>query len=85
MIKDQCVSVTDLRTKTKECLSGIDKAPKYIFVNNKPVAVLVNIDEYEANFIKPELTELGVDEVDANLREKAEAARRKKESELINI
>jgi len=85
MLKNQCISVTELRTKTKKCVENSSKKPQYIFVNNKPVAVLVNIDEYEANFIKPELTELGVDEVDANLREKAEAARRKKESELINI
>ena len=56
MIKDQCISVTDLRTKTKQCIDESKKEPKYIFINNKPVAVLINMTEYENNFIKPKLT-----------------------------
>lgn len=84
MIKDQCVSVTDLRTKTKECLIGIDKAPKYIFINNKPVAVLLDIDEYE-DMIKPQLFELTKDAVTKDLLNEAEKARKTAKNDLLDI
>jgi len=84
MIKEQCVSVTDLRTKTKECLNGIDKAPKYIFVNNKPIAVLVDIDEFE-EMSKPRLLELGVDQVNESLLVEAHKARKIAKEYLRNI
>ncbi len=85
MFKDQCISVTDLRTKTKECVEGLEKAPKYIFVNNKPIAVLVDIEEYEHHFLRPILTELSLDEVDGKLLKRAAVARKTKKSDLINI
>lgn len=47
MLKDQCISITDLRVKTKDCLEGLKGKPKYIFANNKLVGVLVDPDEYE--------------------------------------
>lgn len=47
MLKDQCISITDLRVKTKDCLAGLKGKPKYIFANNKLVGVLVDPDEYE--------------------------------------
>jgi len=82
MLKDQCISVTDLRTKTKKCVEGLEKAPKYIFVNNKPIAVLVDIEEYEHHFLRPILTELSVDEVDKKLLKRAALARKTKKSDL---
>ena len=85
MIKDQCISVTDLRTKTKTCLEGIDKEPKYIFINNKPVAVLINIVAYEKNFLKPELVELEENEVNEKLMKEGTAARKTSKKNLINI
>ena len=85
MIKDQCVSVTDLRTKTKRCLEGLEKEPKYVFINNKPVAVIVDITEYEKNFLKPSLIELVNEEVDSNLSKDAASARKTKKNELIDI
>lgn len=85
MFKDQCISVTDLRTRTKECVEGLEKAPKYIFVNNKPIAVLVDIEEYEHHFLRPILTELSLDEVDGKLLKRAAVARKTKKSDLINI
>lgn len=85
MIKDQCISVTDLRTKTKTCLEGIDKEPKYIFINNKPVAVLVDIIAYEKNFLKSELVELEKNEVDEVLIEEGVRARKAGKKNLINI
>jgi len=46
MIKEQCISITDLRKNATTYLGSLKK-PKYIFVNNKPKAVLMDIDEYE--------------------------------------
>jgi hypothetical protein len=46
MIKEQCISVTDLRKHATSYLQSL-KIPKYIFVNNKPKAVLLDIDIYE--------------------------------------
>ena len=48
MLKQQVISVTDLRKKTKECLEDLDKNPKFIFMNNKMVGVLLDVDQYEA-------------------------------------
>lgn len=84
MFKDQCISVTDLRTKTKECLEDLSKEPKYIFINNHPIAVLVDINQYEAAFSKPQLIELNNDEVHADLKKRALKARESKKTELIN-
>lgn len=85
MLKDQCISVTDLRTKTKNCLEGLEKEPKYIFVNNKPIAVIVDIVEYEKAFIKPQLIELSKNEVSESVKREAEQAKQTGRNELIDI
>jgi hypothetical protein len=85
MFQDQCISVTDLRTKTKECLEHLEKEPKYIFINNRPIAVLLDINVYEGVFLKPQLIELGKNEVDETLKKQAEKAKKSKKSDLINI
>lgn len=85
MFKDQCISITDLRTKTKECLEDLEREPKYVFVNNKPIAVLLDINEYEIAFMKPELKELSLEEVDSATLKAAEKARRTKKSDLVNL
>lgn len=85
MLQDQCISVTDLRTKTKECLEDLDKEPKYIFINNRPIAVLLNIKEYEEFLVKPQLIELQEDEIDENLKKHSAVAKKSKKSDLINI
>lgn len=85
MFKDQCISVTDLRTKTKECMEGLHKEPKYIFINNKPVAVLIGIVEYEDIFTRPKLVELTEEEATGALRKEAQKAKKSKKSDLINI
>lgn len=85
MLKDQCISVTDLRTKTKECMEGLQKEPKYIFINNKPIAVLIDIVEYEYIFTKPKLVELTEEEASSPIREEASRAKKTKKSDLINI
>lgn len=85
MIKDQCLSITDLRTKTKQCLKEAEKNPKYIFVNNKPVAVIMNIDEYEMKFMSPDLVEMPLSAVNASLKKEAQAARKLAKTDLLNI
>lgn len=46
MIKEQCISVTDLKRDTKNILASLkENGPKVIFVNNRPIAVLTNIDD----------------------------------------
>ncbi|MBI4261964.1 hypothetical protein HY624_00370 [Candidatus Uhrbacteria bacterium] len=85
MFKEQCISVTDLRTKTKQCLDGTTQEPKYIFMNNRLIAVLMSIRTYEDRFAEPRLVELSEDVVDARMRRKAASARRVKKSNLLNI
>lgn len=85
MFHDQCVSVTDLRTKTKSCLEDLDKEPKYIFINNRPIAVLIDIHQYEEHFSKPHLVELKMDEIDENTKKQAQVAKKSRKSDLINI
>lgn len=85
MIADQCISVTDLRTKTKKCLEGVEHEPKYIFINNKPVAVILNIQQYEKNFPRPELIELKENEVNEELKKEASIAKKTRKKDLINI
>ena len=85
MLKDQCISVTDLRTKTKTCLEDLEKEPKYIFINNKPVAVIIDVVEYEKNFLKPELIELAKNEVDETLAKEASKARKTRKQDLLDI
>ncbi len=85
MLRDQFISVTDLRTKTKKSLQGLQRNPKYILVNNKPIAVLVDIDVYEESFLAPKLVELQASEVSESLKKEAKLASKLKQKELINI
>lgn len=85
MIKDRCISVTDLRTKTKDCLTDLDKHPKYVFINNRPIAVILDIKEYEDNFYETDLVELPKSEVTKDLLHKAKKALKSDKSQLMNI
>ena len=46
MLTDQCVSVTDLKKNMNAYVKDLRK-DKIIFVNNAPVAVLLDIKKYE--------------------------------------
>ena len=46
MITDQCVSVTDLKKNMNAYVKDL-KRDKIIFVNNTPVAVLMDVKKYE--------------------------------------
>lgn len=85
MLQDQCISVTDLRTNTKQCLEGLDKNPKYVFINNKPIAVILDIETFEAGFSYPEFRELSEDEVTPAMKHDLMQAKKLKKADLINI
>jgi hypothetical protein len=85
MIKDQCISVTDLRTDTKKCLEGLEEEPKYVFINNKPVAVIVDIVAYEKNFNRTELVELKKSEVTDEMKKKVAKALKISKKDLLDI
>ncbi len=84
MLKDQVLSVTDLRTKTKQCLHNLADSPKFIFINNKMVAVLLNVEEYES-LTMPDLLELPLEEVSPKIRTAAKKAKKMPKSQLLNI
>ena len=46
MLTDQCISVTDLKKNMNAYVKDLKK-DKIIFVNNAPVAVLIDIKKYE--------------------------------------
>lgn len=46
MLTDQCVSVTDLKKNMNAYVKDL-KRDKIIFVNNSPVAVLMDVKKYE--------------------------------------
>ena len=46
MLTDQCVSVTDLKKNMNAYVKDLKK-DKIIFVNNAPVAVLMDVKKYE--------------------------------------
>jgi len=69
MLKDQCIPVTDLRTETKKCLKNMEK---------EPIAGLVDIVEYENNFLRPRLVELKENEVDEATKKQALKAKKSK-------
>lgn len=84
MRKNQCISVTDLRTKTKKCLERLPSNPRYVFVNNKPVAVLMDIDDYE-ELTHVELVELKEEEITPEIARMAEEARKTPRDQLYNL
>lgn len=84
MLRQQVVSVTNLRTKTKEILEGLQRGPKYIFSNNSPVAVLLDVEEYEM-LLRPDLIELSKEEVDDKMLSLAEQAQKTPKEELLDL
>lgn len=84
MLQNQVVSVTDLRKKTKECLAGLEKNPKFIFSNNKMIAVMITVEEYET-LTQPDLVELPSEEATLELKKLAKKAKATRKSELLEI
>lgn len=82
---DKCISVTDLRMKTKECLSNLNEGERYIFVNNKPTAVLVDINIFEKLQSPIELRELSSKEISPSLKKKIKVSQNLPKSAFINL
>lgn len=85
VLKEQCISVTELRTKTKECLKHIQEAPKFVFINNKPIAVLVDIDTYETYIEQLGLHPLPLQQATKQLTKQAAKAQKIPKKDLTNI
>ena len=85
MFKDQCISVTDLRKDTTKCLENLNKGEKYIFINNKPSAVIIDINIYEDQCCRPKLMELPEEEITPEIEKLAKETEEMDSSEFINI
>jgi len=88
MTKAQCVSITDLRRNTKECFADLpDIGVKYVFINNKPKAVLVDIDDFDAFYSPPRVTlyRMRDDDLTPEMKKKIEKAKKAKKSDFTNI
>ncbi|MFA5793170.1 MAG: type II toxin-antitoxin system Phd/YefM family antitoxin [Candidatus Gracilibacteria bacterium] len=84
MLRQQVISVTNLRTKTKESLQNLQRGPKYIFSNNSPVAVLLDVEEYEM-LLRPDLIELSKENVDDEMLSLARQAQNTPLEELLDL
>ena len=51
MLTDQCISVTDLKKNMNAYVKDL-RRDKIIFVNNAPVAVLMDVKKYEKMMYK---------------------------------
>ena len=60
MITDQCVSVTDLKKDMNAIIKDL-KREKIIFVNNTPVAVLMDVRKYEKIFKNTDIINITVE------------------------
>ncbi len=68
MITEQCISVTELKRDTKNILSSLKNAwPKVIFLNNKPIAVLTDIDSSNLSIKEDFDFNFGKKWIDANV------------------
>ena len=87
MTKDQCISITDLRRDAKKCFEGLSEVGiKYVFVNNRPKAVIIDIDDFEEYYNAPvELVRMRDEDVPPEVMKKIERSRKKSKNEFINI
>ena len=54
MITDQCISITELKRNASAVIKTLKKDwNKIIFVNNKPIAVLSDIDNFNLSIEEP--------------------------------
>lgn len=65
MLSQQIVSVTDLKRNASGLIKSLKKeGNKIIFVNNKPVAVLADIDQFNLTIDEPFSFHFGDDGID---------------------
>ena len=54
MFKDQCISITDLKRNASSLIKSLGTSgKKIIFVNNKPVAILADINNFDLQIEEP--------------------------------
>lgn len=53
MITEQCISVTELRNNMNHHIKDLKKGSKIIFLNNKPIAVLSDINQFDLQIEEP--------------------------------
>jgi hypothetical protein len=53
MLTDQCLSVSELRKNFNSHLKDLKNGSKVIFINNKPVAVLSSINNFDLHIGEP--------------------------------
>jgi len=64
MITNQCVSITDLKRNASALIKSLKKDwNKIIFLNNKPVAILADINNFDLNIDEPFDFDFGPDGV----------------------
>jgi hypothetical protein len=66
-------------------LANLQSRPKIILVNNKAVAALVHINDFNQKFTAPELNMLPSTAVTPTLKRQAKQARNLKKKDLINL
>ena len=66
MLVQQCVSITDLKKNTSGLIKSLKtEGNKIIFVNNKPVAVLADINQFDLSIDEPFSFHFGEEGMDA--------------------
>lgn len=65
MLAQQCVSVTDLKRNASWLIKSLkQEGNKIIFINNKPVAVLADIDQFDLTIDEPFSFHFGEEGID---------------------
>lgn len=59
MITNQCISITDFKKNPHAYIKDLRNGSKYIFVNNKPVAVISDIANFNISIEEPFLFDFG--------------------------
>ncbi len=89
MFQDQCISITELRVNTKKNIDDVVNHEKYVFINNKPKAVILDINVYEKmkkqNTSNLEFIELSSEEVSSEVVDLMKETKKMSSSEFINI
>lgn len=68
MIKDKVISISDLRSNATKIIANLSQTwDQYIFVHNKPKAVLVDVDWFET--VSQKYNKQGIEYIDPDIFE----------------
>lgn len=89
MLKEKFISITDLRKNATKYISNLWKNwEKIIFINNKPMAVLLDFDEYEKliqNEDKIDLAFVPNEKLNEEQKKEVEELKKLKEDDFVNL